>query len=667
VALRRGKTERPGPPTARLAQVRFDSADEAALDGQIDSWLGGERPKLGEVLLDLGMIEPDTLLDALAAQESAPDGTRRRLGELLVSRGEIDDVALAAALSRQFGVPLADLRVDSPSPEAVELVPEELARAHRVVPLRVEGDRVHVVSADPYDTEAIRALAHHCGRIALLIGAGEDIQRHLDEVYNALRAADRHIAAFELTHDESLFEEWAFGGQLQVDESAPIVQVVNRVVTQGVRSRASDIHLEPTVADLRARYRIDGAMTEAIRLPRGMAPGVASRIKVMAELDIVERRRPQDGQFTVQVDGRPIDVRCSVVPTVYGEKVVLRLLDKTRSLISLSDLGMAPDTAERFRAIARSPLGMILCTGPTGSGKTTTLYGTLNEVNDPTKNVVTIEDPVEYLFDGITQMPVTGTGISFAEGLRGILRQDPDVILVGEIRDEETARIAMQAALTGHLVLSSLHAVDSVAAVHRFTDMGIEPFLVASAISGVVGQRLLRRICTSCAEVVEPTSAEARLVDRHAQVSGRRWRRGRGCNLCSNTGYRGRIGVYELLEVTDEIRDLIVRKATHHEIRRAALAQGMQSMHAQAFDLVAAGVTTVADVLRSVYAPGMDLEGESEALDDEADIQTLDAETDAARQAIAGGPTAGPPAGDLPGPGPRPAELGSPVAGRAGR
>jgi len=356
------------------------------------------------------------------------------------------------------------------------------------------------------------------------------------------------------------------------------------------------------------RYRIDGAMTEAIRLPRAMGPGISSRIKVMSELNIVERRRPQDGQFGLQVDGRPIDVRCSVVPTVHGEKIVLRLLDKTRSLISLPDLGMSADVVERYRRIAVAPLGMILCTGPTGSGKTTTLYATLNEVNDPTKNVVTIEDPVEYQFDGITQMPVTGTGISFAQGLRGILRQDPDVILVGEIRDEETARIGMQASLTGHLVLSSLHAVDSVAALHRFTDMGIEPFLVASAVSGVVGQRLLRRICPACATEVQPTDAEARMVRHHSGAVPARWMRGTGCNVCAGTGYRGRIGVYELLEVNDPIRDLIVAKATHHEIRTAAIQGGMRTMQQQAFDLVAAGLTTVEDVVRNVYAPGMDLD-----------------------------------------------------------
>ncbi len=587
--------------------IRFDSEDFEVLDGQIERWLSNERARLGEVLLDLGTIEPDALLDALEAQAQQDPASRQLLGQVLLARGALDDVALAAALSRQFGVPLADLRAETPEPAAVELIPEELARAHKVLPLSIEVDRVHLASADPYDTTAIRALTQHCGKIAMHIGAASDIERQLDQAYNALRATDEMIQAFELTYDEALFATDS-AGHLAVDEDAPIVQVVNRVVTQGVRSRASDIHVEPAVGELRVRYRIDGAMTEAITLPRAMGPGISSRIKVMAELNIVERRRPQDGQFGLQVDGRPIDVRCSVVPTVHGEKVVLRLLDKTRSLISLPDLGMSDDVTTRYRRIAMAPLGMILCTGPTGSGKTTTLYATLGEVNDPTKNVVTIEDPVEYQFEGITQMPVTGTGISFAEGLRGILRQDPDVILVGEIRDEETARIGMQAALTGHLVLSSLHAVDSVAAIHRFTDMGIEPFLVASAISGVVGQRLLRRTCRGCATEVQPTEAEVRMLSTHLGRVPARWVRGTGCNMCSGTGYRGRIGVYELLEVDDVIRDLIVARATHHEIRAAAVAAGMRSMQQQAFELVAAGLTTVEDVVRSVYAPGMEME-----------------------------------------------------------
>ncbi|MFV0315924.1 MAG: GspE/PulE family protein, partial [Microthrixaceae bacterium] len=507
-------------------------------------------------------------------------------------------------LSRQFGVPLADLRLESPDPKAVELVPEELARAHTILPLKFENDRLQVVTADPYDTEAIRAITYHVGKVALRIGARSDIERQLDRVYNVLQAADEHIRAFELTYDEPGHEPRG-ESTFKVDENAPVVQVVNRVITQAVRQRASDIHVEPTDQDVSVRYRIDGAMTPAISLPHRMGPAVTSRIKVMAELNIVERRRPQDGQFGVNVDGRPIDFRVSVVPTVHGEKTVLRLLDKTKSLISLSDLGMSGEVVEKFTQIVSAPLGMLLCTGPTGSGKTTTLYATLNEVRDETKNIVTIEDPVEYQFDGITQMPVIGGTLGFADGLRGILRQDPDTILVGEIRDEETARIAMQAALTGHLVLSSLHAVDAVAAVHRFTDMGIEPFLVSSALSGVVGQRLLRRVCSSCATTYTPNATEARMLEQYSSITPM-WTHGTGCEMCSGTGYRGRVGVYELLRFSDTIRDLVVARASHHEVKAVAMEEGMRTMQQEAFDLVAKGVTTVDDVLRSVYAAGME-------------------------------------------------------------
>lgn len=627
---------------AKVGSVNFDSSDEVVLTHQIDDWVSTNRPRLGEVLMELGMIEPGAVEEALrlqaeetevarqalvaAAEAEGQDPldpsvstelvpTKPKVGEVLMRTGALDEVSLAAALSRQFGVPLADLRLEVPDPEAVQLVPEELAREHVILPLKFENDRLQVVTADPFDVEAIRAITYHVGKVALRIGARSEIERHLDRAYNVLQASDDYIRAFELSYDEPSQENRS-DSTLQFDENAPVVQVVNRVITQAVRQRASDVHIEPTEEDVTVRYRIDGAMTDAIRLPQRMGPAVTSRIKVMAELNIVERRRPQDGQFGVNVDGRPIDFRVSVVPTMHGEKTVLRLLDKTKSLISLHDLGMSAEVVERFTKIVSSPLGMLLCTGPTGSGKTTTLYATLNEVRDPTKNIVTIEDPVEYQFAGITQMPVIGKSLTFAEGLRGILRQDPDTILVGEIRDEETARIAMQAALTGHFVLSSLHAVDSVAAVHRFTDMGIEPFLVASALSGVVGQRLLRRNCTGCAETYKPTAAESRLLERYSNLTPV-WTKGAGCELCSGTGFRGRVGVYELLVLTDTIRDLVVAKASHHEIKAVAVEEGMRTMQQEAFDLVAKGLTTVDDVLRSVYASGMDTEnapiGELEA------------------------------------------------------
>lgn len=557
---------------------------------------------MGEILLEDGAISADQLLDALEAQRDL--GTR--LGEILVERGLVDEHQLAQVLAEQFDIELADLRMVEPDREAISRVTEELARKHQVLPLRVEeDDRVALVTGEPLGVEAIRELTHHCQRIRIMVGASNDIARILDQAYNALEFADEHIQAFELIDAEE--EATSTTISLEVDENAPIVQVVNRVLIQAVRARASDVHIEPHEKAVLVRFRIDGALSPAITLPRRMGPPIASRLKVMSDLNIVERRRPQDGQFSVQVDNRPVDVRISVVGTVHGEKLVLRLLDKTRSLISLNKLGMPRDLLPDYLEIVKAPLGMLLCTGPTGSGKTTTLYATLTQVQDATKNVVTIEDPVEYQFAGINQMPINEiAGVTFADGLRGVLRQDPDIILVGEIRDIETARIATQAALTGHFVLSSLHSVDSVSAVHRFTDMGIEPFLVASAISGVVGQRLLRRVCDACREEYTPHPDHIRLTEGFAGRVPDVWTRGKGCNLCSGTGYVGRVGVYELLKMSDAIRDLVVTKATARAIRDTAMEEGMRTMQQEAFGLVADGITTVDDVLRSVYAPGME-------------------------------------------------------------
>lgn len=606
--FRRSRTEATGSSLQRVRRrnTEFDNADAETLDNQIHEWVDEQRPKLGEVLLELGSVDPDDLLRALQQQKETPGdaAARAQVGQILIQLGSIDERALAAALAQQFGVPLVTLTDATIEPDAVARVPEELARRHGLLPLRIEDDRVQVVTADPLDVDAIRELTMACGSIAVMIGARSEIDRLIDQTYNVLAAADDVIRAFELADDFA--PRAAEEDEAVVDENAPVVQVVSRILIQGVRSRASDIHIEPGEHHIRVRFRIDGAMTEAIQLPSTMSAAVASRLKVMAGLNIVERRRPQDGQLSVNVDGRPIDVRIATAATVHGEKVVLRLLDKTKSLISLKDLGMPVTVEAPYMNIVKAPLGMLLCTGPTGSGKTTTLYATMTEINDPSRNVVTIEDPVEYQFDGISQMQVSDTGLSFAAGLRGVLRQDPDVILVGEIRDEETARIAMQAALTGHFVLSSMHAVDAVAAIYRFTDMGIEPFLVASALTGVVGQRLLRRMCTNCREPYVPSPTEVSVVAEHVRSLPSKWLRGAGCNLCNHTGYRGRIGVYELLEVTDQIRELIVERAPHHTLRDVAIEEGMKTMQEQAFDLVVDGVTTVQDVIRSVYAPGVD-------------------------------------------------------------
>jgi len=387
------------------------------------------------------------------------------------------------------------------------------------------------------------------------------------------------------------------------DDDGPVVQMVTSLVSQGLRDRASDIHIEPLNDILRIRYRIDGNLVEAQKLPLHMHSSLVSRLKIMAGMNIVERRRPQDGQFSTTVDGREVDVRVATVSTVFGEKLVMRLLDKRRSTIGLSELGMPNDTHEIYSQMVGSPFGMVICAGPTGAGKTTTLYASLMEINDIGKNVTTIEDPVEYVFPGINQVQTNEqAGLTFATGLRALLRQDPDVILVGEIRDADTARIAVQSALTGHFVLSSLHGTDAAAALHRLLDMGIEAFLIASSVMGVIGQRLLRRICDSCKQPYQPDAEEMALFQNHLPNSNKNlFFYGIGCQDCSQTGYRDRIGVYELLKLSPAIRQLIVDHATTERVRQLAIDEGMRPMITEAINLVDADITTVAEVIRTLY------------------------------------------------------------------
>jgi type IV pilus assembly protein PilB len=390
--------------------------------------------------------------------------------------------------------------------------------------------------------------------------------------------------------------------ELEVDEHAPVVQVVNKIVTQALRDRASDVHIEPVDTKVRVRFRIDGALKEVLSLPANMGPALISRIKIMADMNIVERRRPQDGQFEITVDGKGLDVRVSTTSTIWGEKAVLRLLDRSRSLYRLADLGMPPGPGDLYSRIVRSPFGMVIVSGPTGSGKTTTLYATLSEINRPDINIMTIEDPVEYVFPSVNQIQISEqAGLSFATGLKSILRQDPDVILVGEVRDVETARIAVQSALTGHLVLSSVHAIDSVSALYRLLDMGIESFLITSAIVGVVAQRLVRRICTSCAETYEPSMQDLAVYRKLGGAEKDEWVRGKGCNFCSGTGFFDRVGVYEVLGINDDIRQCVVNGQPPRVAREIAMQNGLSTLQAEAIRLVEQDITTIDEVIKNVF------------------------------------------------------------------
>ena len=558
--------------------------------------------RLGEMVVSTGVITAEQLNDALHQQGD----TGRRLGEVLVQSGLLDERRIATVLAEQYGLEIVDLRRLRPEPDALTSIPESLARGMQAVPVKLTPDELEVVVADPGYPGLVDELARVSERdIVLRVAPTSEVRRAVDQSYRALSGIERQVKEFELTTAAPRATGTRSAApdlQQAVDANAPVVQVVNMILTQGVRDRASDVHIEPQGAQVRIRMRIDGALHDVLTLPSDMGPAIVSRIKVMAGMNIVERRRSQDGQIETEVDGRALDVRVACTPVIWGEKVVLRLLDKSRSMYRVSELGMSPETAEVFEAAIHSPFGMVICTGPTGSGKTTTLYATLGEIASVERNVMTIEDPVEYVMPTINQIQINeAADITFAGGLKAILRQDPDVILVGEIRDVETARIAVQSALTGHFVLSSLHATDSVSAVHRFLDMGIESFLIAPALLAVVGQRLVRRICPECTVGYDPAPEELAFYEAHSGAKKTEFFHGEGCNFCSGTGYQERIGVYEVLEVSEGIRQLIVDTAPASELRELAIEEGMRPLRQEALRLVTEDVTTISEILRSVY------------------------------------------------------------------
>jgi type IV pilus assembly protein PilB len=576
----------PGPTPSLPPRPKYSRGQPATPGGRL----------LGEILVEQSLVTPEQLEGALDEQEASG----LRLGEQLVRMGVLDERQLTQALAVQFGIRVGDLSRQAPDPQVTARLNEQVARRFMAVPLREVDGVVDVAVGDPQpgiEAEIRKAI----GSPVELFAVPPSVARQaLDRAYRALADVERMVKAFEAVEGPKT------PGITLRDESigadSPVAKVVTMLVTEALRDRASDVHLEPSDKELRVRFRIDGALHDVLTLPMSMSAPLVSRIKILASMNIVERRKAQDGQFATEVDGRGIDVRVSTMATVFGEKCVMRILDKSRSLYKLAQLGMPADTHIQYDKMVRSPFGMVLCAGPTGSGKTTTLYATLNEIDERSRNIVTIEDPVEYVFPTINQIQTNDqAGITFADGLRAILRQDPDVILVGEIRDTETARIATQAALTGHFVLSSLHATDAVAALHRFLDMGIEAFLLASAMLGVVSQRLVRRVCQSCAVPYEPTDEEMAFY-REGGGEGNTFVRGAGCQLCGETGYLDRIGVYEFLRMTQEIRRLLVGWATQDELRRVAVSQGMRTLRTEGLALVDQGVTTISEVIRSIYA-----------------------------------------------------------------
>lgn len=512
----------------------------------------------------------------------------------------LEEQQLADGLAHQLGYDAVRLSERAPESGVSSELDEDSARRLLAVPLAIHDGSVEIAVSDP-SPDVVAELEKIVGKpLIVRVAEQSDITATIDQLYRSLGGIEEHVQRFvgsELRVIATTASESAS------TEVAPVVEIVNLIMKQAQRDRASDVHIEPQGNELRVRFRVDGALHDVQSLPSSMAQALVSRIKILAGMNIVERRRPQDGQFAITLDGHALDIRVATTATVWGEKAVLRLLDKSRPLFRLDELGMPIETHEIFSKIVRSPFGMVICAGPTGSGKTTTLYGTLNEINDPERNIMTIEDPVEYIFPSINQIQMNEqAGLSFADGLKSMLRQDPDVILVGEVRDVETARIAVQSALTGHFVLSSLHATDSAAALHRLLDMGVESFLIASSVLGIVAQRLVRRTCTSCVEEYTPTDEELAFYEEAGGDEKKDFWRGVGCNLCGGTGFKGRIGVYELLRITPELKRLVVGWATQDEIRRMAVSQGMRTLRQEGVALVAQDVTTISEVIRNVYA-----------------------------------------------------------------
>jgi len=552
------------------------------------------RKQLGEILVESGHI----LNEALRLQQKR----QRRLGQLLVDEGMVTAEELAAALSLQFNMPLIDLKLHVVQPHALSLVSEKLARKHTLVPLDVISDSLVVVMADPGDIRAIEAVAAQARmEVQPAVGIPDQIRETIDLNYKAQSEIETQVRQFSAALSTKAPDD--VGGAEEAVAQTPVVRTVDLLIVQALRARASDIHIEPQADRVRIRYRVDGVLHDAMSLPLETLEPLLSRLKILAELDIAERRRAQDGQFSFMADGREADIRAATFETAYGETMALRILDKSLPLFALTELGLLPETLSKYRSMLNSPYGMILVAGPTGSGKTTTLYASLNQLDRNERNIITIEDPIEYRFPDIKQSQVNPkAGITFGSGLRALMRLDPDVILVGEVRDSETSRAAVQAALTGHLVLSSIHANDATGALFRLMDLGIEPYLISSALIGIVAQRMVRRICHHCREPYRPSEEESAAYEEHIGDAQTHFYHGAGCNLCAGTGYLLRTGVFEVMPLSAEIRHLLLAGASPDDIRSQAVAEGMVSLRQSGMLKVKEEATTLPEALRTFFA-----------------------------------------------------------------
>jgi type IV pilus assembly protein PilB len=552
--------------------------------------------QLGDILVEDGLLTHEQLVSATAERTRLG----RSLGRVLVDLDMVTEAQLVAALAAQIGMQFVDLGDYPVDGSAVAAFPDSVARRYTALGIGYEDGRIVVAMADPANIVALDDIRSLTGRdVKPVIGTRGDITAAI----NRFHRVDGDLDDLTVTLDNAAPDDEDLSAAREAVDDAPIVKFVNLLITQAVQDRASDIHIEPTERDVRVRYRIDGVLHEIMRSPRTIHSGVVSRLKIMAEMNIAERRVPQDGRLSVNINGKKIDLRLATLPTVWGEKVVMRILDNSTAMLTLADLGFAPPAYERYARSFSKPYGMILVTGPTGSGKSTTLYATLNIVSTSEKNVITVEDPVEYRIPGINQVQVnTKAGLNFASALRSILRSDPDVVLIGEVRDHETAQIAIEASLTGHLVLTTLHTNDAPSAVSRLIEMGIEPFLVGSSLDCVLAQRLARRLCSKCKAAYTPTP-EVLLS------AGYPWQDGEplpslfravGCSNCSKTGYKGRLALQEVMVVSEQIERLAVERAPGEILARTAREEGMTTLRSDGLSKVGAGVTSLEEILRVV-------------------------------------------------------------------
>ena len=552
------------------------------------------RKRLGDLLVETGLITPEQLAKALQMQRQ----TKERIGKVILSLGYITEENMIEVLEFQLGVPHIDLS-NLHIPAAVAgLIPVQMAEKYKVIPVNKQGRKLTLAMVDPTNFYAIDDVRLFSGcEVLPTIARERDVLRAISKAYGVSELVEKAIN--RLRPEETLELE-----QIQTADDAPVIGIVNSLFSQAVRERASDIHIEPQEVNLRVRFRIDGVLREISSFTMNIHAAIISRIKIMSQMDISERRVPQDGRIQIQEAGRTIDIRVSTLPTIFGEKVVMRILDKQAVMLDIARLGFSADNLKQYRKLFNQSYGMILVTGPTGSGKTTTLYSTLGELSTPAKNVITIEDPVEYRLEGINQVQVNPkTGMTFAGGLRSILRQDPNIVMVGEIRDGETADIAIRAALTGHLVLSTLHTNDAPGAISRLLDMGVEPFLVASSVLGVIAQRLVRVICPACKQAYcsAPGSPERAFLGEQSSQEVVLYR-GTGCPECGNSGYQGRMAIHEVMPVSPLLRELIAKRVSADEIKAVAVKHGMHSMKDDGLQKALQGYTTVTEVMRVAYA-----------------------------------------------------------------